>query len=193
MCCFGHWNEGIELLHITTSNLKSSSSEPLEIWRDRMEKGTITSIMQKERRDSRSGTWAGLPWTGGPRCPCCRGWWRRSAGKVRKTSRVLHRPEKFNCSFLLLWSDACPQTAATRPCSYSSTRRSLFRGLSTTATTCVILPTLSEANPRTPSLRWHAMCSRRATQTRYARTLEFNCTFMTSKFGTLSWLTEKCA
>lgn len=170
MYCFRKRNEGIELLHTTTLNLKSLSSEPLEIWRDRMEKGTIKIIIQKQRRNLHSGTWGGLLWIGGPRCPCCRGCWLRSGGKVRKTSRVLHRPEKFNCSFRLHWSDACPQTAATRPCSYSSTRHSLFQGLSTTVMTYVILPILSEVNLKTQSLIWHAMCSRRAIQTRYAWT-----------------------
>lgn len=118
-----------------------------------------------------SGTSAGPPWISVLPCPCCRGWWRRSGRKVRRTNRdarlVPSKPGKFNwCSHRRLF-DVCPPTMSpTRPSSSSSIKRSSSHVLSTTVMTSHISPTLSGASPTTRSLRWHVMSSGHTTLTR---------------------------
>lgn len=112
-------------------------------------------------------TSAGPPWTGGPPCPCCRGWWQRSAGRARKaTAAPWRRREKFSWSSTAPSSDVSPRTATTLQFSYLSTKRSLSLASSTTAMTSPILPICCGASLTTPSPRCPVMSLRRATPTR---------------------------
>lgn len=122
------------------------------------------------RRRTGGSPWAtsaGPRWTGGPPCPCCRGWWRRSAGRARRATAALWcNREKFSWSSTPPLSDASPRAAATRPFSFSSTKRSSSLASFTTATTSPTSPISCGASLTTLSPRCPAMCLRRVTPIR---------------------------
>lgn len=125
--------------------------------------------LPSRRRGSGWVTSAGRRWTGGPLCPCCRGWWPRSAGRVRReTAAPRYFPGRSSWSSTLLSCAASRPTATTPPSLSSSTRRSSSPGSSTTA---MIWPTLLiswKDNRTTLSLRCPVTSSRPPTQTRCA-------------------------